>query len=108
MNKTSFESEHAVQIAKPHEQYLAILFACDVGTTQTLSLSRNVSTDDCKEVFDYMCAESGMAPDNVDTILLVKNGSAHEPPVVHKFWTAANADFDFDGEFDEGGEEDEA
>lgn len=73
--------------------HLAILFAVDFGgSNETFTLSREVDTDDPIEVAKYMMKEAGITnEENVDTILLLRNGNS-SPEVVHH-WSAKNGDF---------------
>lgn len=79
-------------------KYTAILFAVDPFGGETFTLSREVDTDDCAQVYAYMKAEGQVQSDQVDTILLVKSAcdAAGYPtaPEVFKHWTSYAANFE--------------
>jgi len=73
-------------------QYTAILFATD-GTGETLTMSREVNSDDPAVIYPYLIAEAGITKDNVDTILLVRNGD-NSAPEVFRHWMAISGNFE--------------
>lgn len=90
-------------------KYLAILFATDVGGSgQTLSCSatitvnHNVSKEEIKKkVLKRMMRMAKIKKQDVDTLLLVRNGVFHSsetsdkdgPPEVFMSWSAGAGDF---------------
>ena len=84
-------------------KYLAILFATDFGDSgETLTMSREVETDDIKVIYPYLKSEAQVTDDDVDTILLVKGAfaqsiprwDASEAPQVCKHWSARAGNFE--------------
>jgi hypothetical protein len=84
-------------------KYLAILFATDFGDSgETLTMSREVETDDIKVIYPYLKSEAQVADDDVDTILLVKSArvlsiprwNAPMAPEVCKHWSARAGNFE--------------
>jgi hypothetical protein len=80
-------------------KYTAILFACDfMGSSQTLSFSREVDTDDVATVYAYMKMEGQVESDEVDTILLVRSAYDDQgdltAPEVFKHWSAGGGHFE--------------
>ncbi len=72
--------------------YTIVLFACDVDSGEALSLSRESDTADKAKVVKLMMKEAGLTDkDNLDTILVMKNGK--RSPEVVKHWSARNGDF---------------
>jgi len=71
-------------------KYTALLIALGANH-ETFTISREVETDDLSTIYTYMQGEAQVDDDEVDTILLFKNGT--ESPDVVGFWRAANGDF---------------
>jgi hypothetical protein len=77
--------------------YLAILFANDIASNETLSCSAEVDTDDKRTIFELLCKNANVSVEEVDTILVVENGGRIDPgspPKVLHYWTGRNGDFD--------------
>lgn len=71
--------------------YLAILYAADINSGETLTMSREVDTDDVSIIYPYLKSEAQVTDDQVDTILLIE---PQDPPHVKKFWAARGGDFE--------------
>ena len=90
--------------------YTAILFAVDFnGSGETLTCSQEVDTDDKQTVYDAMKKMAHVKDDQVDTILVVRNGrsvtdytvlnagfpvTTESGPEVFHHWTARGGDFE--------------
>lgn len=73
---------------------LAILFAMNIGSGETFSMSRAVDTDDLPTIFAHLKQEAHVSSENIDTILLVQNGENGQHPRVVKHWSAVNGNFE--------------
>jgi hypothetical protein len=61
------------------------------GAGETFTLSRPTNSKSKRTLYRYMRKEAHVSKDEVDTILLFKNGPTS--PEVVGFWRAANGDF---------------
>lgn len=66
--------------------YTAILFAVGEDSSETFTLSREVSKDDKDHVLQYLLREANLTVDDINTILVFKNGK-DAPECVHH-WTS--------------------
>lgn len=74
-------------------KYLATIFVVDPETAESLSLSREVDTDDKAKVLKLLCKEAGVKKADVDTVLVFANGAAGFGPQVVHHWSGGNGDF---------------
>ena len=72
--------------------YLAILYANGGfgGIGETFTMSRMVSNLDKDTIVNYLVQEAGIVQDNIDTILVLKNGGSYPDVVEH--WSSMNGD----------------
>jgi hypothetical protein len=74
-------------------KFTAILFAGDyLGSGETLTMSRTVKSDSKKTIYTLLKKEAKVDDDQVDTILVLRNGD--DGPEVFHHWRASNADFE--------------
>jgi len=76
--------------------YLAIGYWSD-GSGETFTLSRPTESEDLHVIADMLCQEGHCSKEDIDTILLIRNGDPHpgmlDAPHVKHHWTGQNGDF---------------
>jgi hypothetical protein len=73
--------------------FTAIIVGLPSGSDLTTIVVRPVFNARLATVFAYMKEESRLEPEEIDSILLVRNGNGNYSPEVFKQWSAANGDF---------------
>lgn len=73
--------------------FTVVLTACNFfWSGETLTTSLHVQTDDKQEIYNLCKSEADITDDEVDTILVLRNGV--DGPEVFHHWTAGGGDFE--------------